>query len=634
MRNRLIACFLSLTLFFNSFAPCMAFAVGEGEQALDDSESEVTTSEIEQEARDTALQLGREYKENHPEEVAKALEEESSSVPAVAYTVADPYGVATADNIFETVEEILYLTRKYVIEIKDTVHGLFSSMTSIITAVVSYHDPDGADYSYGSMAYFVKWGYFVDLNMAADIETTMGDVADLLDSVGGSLGDDLSDAVWYLEHYLGYNPAGDDDDHVYKAAELLLYITNNTEFKDEDGNIYSLASMFHDFMEEFSLSNEENSTVFGLIASRLTYPVGNANYTAGYSLYQILQHIKSVDSHLSVLDDIYSELEDFKDTYQNSFLVEFFIVFNVLNERLQLVVDRLTYTTSGGDTYSASALLYNIWSRLNWPVDGVNYTAGYSLYHIMQNTFQLDYLDDVYARLSWSQDGTSFTVGYTMYQAWQRLKSIDGDLDKLDSISLIASRLTYPVGDANYTAGYSLYKILETITDVKARLNWNVDGTNYTVGYTMYQAWQRLKSIDSDLDVLDDISESLDLLVYNSFKQQLFDATDAFTSIFGALEFALIASSIDELTDTLETTFPFSLVAGFVAIIGLLQADPVAPSFDFPLPDGSGGTFVYTVDLSPFDPVAEVFRVLMTVTFCLGLIYVTRNFIFKGGSSE
>lgn len=112
------------------------------------------------------------------------------------------------------------------------------------------------------------------------------------------------------------------------------------------------------------------------------------------------------------------------------------------------------------------------------------------------------------------------------------------------------------------------------------------------------------------------------------------DVLTLWNTVIGTLDFVGIGTSISALGDTMKGVFPFSLVFDVVIIFGLFAADPVTPVFEVPFPDGAGGTYVHTFDMSMFDNLAAAFRVLITVSFCLGLAYVTRNFIFKTGGNE
>lgn len=137
-------------------------------------------------------------------------------------------------------------------------------------------------------------------------------------------------------------------------------------------------------------------------------------------------------------------------------------------------------------------------------------------------------------------------------------------------------------------------------------------------------------SLSHVIGKLDDLSFSVDLNV----EDQTSEVINFWDAAVGDLDTAAIGLGLTGLSDVLQKAFPFCLVFGLVAIFGLFVADPVAPSFDFPMPDGIGGSLIYTVDLSPFDAVAGVCRALITVVFIIGLIRLTKDVIYKGGSEE
>lgn len=84
-------------------------------------------------------------------------------------------------------------------------------------------------------------------------------------------------------------------------------------------------------------------------------------------------------------------------------------------------------------------------------------------------------------------------------------------------------------------------------------------------------------------------------------------------------------------TVALSDLFPFCIPFDLYNIISCFKADPVAPSAEITIPVGYDGTEftweTYTVDLSMFDPVASVVRVLEYVAFIIGLMLVTRKLI-------
>lgn len=96
----------------------------------------------------------------------------------------------------------------------------------------------------------------------------------------------------------------------------------------------------------------------------------------------------------------------------------------------------------------------------------------------------------------------------------------------------------------------------------------------------------------------------------------------------------VIETNLDnsKFTYGLKDFFPFCIPFDLYHIIEILNAEPVAPKFDIPIPsyDKSGNLTMsnkITVDLSIFDSVALVFRVCIFLVFMAGLIVITRNLI-------
>lgn len=78
----------------------------------------------------------------------------------------------------------------------------------------------------------------------------------------------------------------------------------------------------------------------------------------------------------------------------------------------------------------------------------------------------------------------------------------------------------------------------------------------------------------------------------------------------------------------LETIFPFCIPFDIYAFCSALNADPVAPSFEWRMqyaPLDLDYTFV--IDLSAFDSVAQVLRTMELLAFCVGLAFWTRHLI-------
>ena len=78
----------------------------------------------------------------------------------------------------------------------------------------------------------------------------------------------------------------------------------------------------------------------------------------------------------------------------------------------------------------------------------------------------------------------------------------------------------------------------------------------------------------------------------------------------------------------LETIFPFCIPFDIYAFCAALNADPVAPSFEWRMqyaPLDLDYTFV--IDLEAFDGAARVLRTMELLAFCVGLAFWTRHLI-------
>jgi hypothetical protein len=82
------------------------------------------------------------------------------------------------------------------------------------------------------------------------------------------------------------------------------------------------------------------------------------------------------------------------------------------------------------------------------------------------------------------------------------------------------------------------------------------------------------------------------------------------------------------LSPGLESVFPFCIPFDLIDCFKAFSAEAKAPCFEFPLKiERFGIDEVVTIDLSPWEPVAEICRVLMIIAFIVALISVTRNLI-------
>lgn len=79
----------------------------------------------------------------------------------------------------------------------------------------------------------------------------------------------------------------------------------------------------------------------------------------------------------------------------------------------------------------------------------------------------------------------------------------------------------------------------------------------------------------------------------------------------------------------LENVFPFCIPFDLIDLIGVLAAEPRAPSFEWVIPLSAIGADDYyiTIDLSVFDNIAKIVRTMELLAGCVGLALLTRNII-------
>ena len=78
----------------------------------------------------------------------------------------------------------------------------------------------------------------------------------------------------------------------------------------------------------------------------------------------------------------------------------------------------------------------------------------------------------------------------------------------------------------------------------------------------------------------------------------------------------------------LRSIFPFCIPFDFIALLNVLDADPVAPCFTFPVViPALDYREDFKLDLSIFDDVAEVIRICEKVSFLIFLMFATSKVI-------
>lgn len=78
----------------------------------------------------------------------------------------------------------------------------------------------------------------------------------------------------------------------------------------------------------------------------------------------------------------------------------------------------------------------------------------------------------------------------------------------------------------------------------------------------------------------------------------------------------------------LERVFPFSIPFDFIAVVNLLNAEPVCPEFTFRVYNPiSGQNIDATMSFERFETVAQVIRIVETIGFIVFLILITRSLI-------
>ena len=87
------------------------------------------------------------------------------------------------------------------------------------------------------------------------------------------------------------------------------------------------------------------------------------------------------------------------------------------------------------------------------------------------------------------------------------------------------------------------------------------------------------------------------------------------------------SGDMQHFTLDLKEYFPFCIPFDLYDFFTCLNADPVAPVIEWLIPLPGGDTYPLELDLSSFDPVAQLLRRLQLLLFCVGLAFKTRDLI-------
>lgn len=154
---------------------------------------------------------------------------------------------------------------------------------------------------------------------------------------------------------------------------------------------------------------------------------------------------------------------------------------------------------------------------------------------------------------------------------------------------------------------HNLYDVLKSVSDgfpsVVEAIN-NIDANSG--GLTSNQLGALLGAIDGVKDAI-----MLNAAV---------DFVDAVVGDFSGVVDALQASTLES---TMQSAFPFCIPAIVKQLLGLLQAEPMPPSFDFEI----GGEVMH-VDASQMQGFADIVSWACRFIFVIGLLFASRRFIF------
>ena len=170
-----------------------------------------------------------------------------------------------------------------------------------------------------------------------------------------------------------------------------------------------------------------------------------------------------------------------------------------------------------------------------------------------------------------------------------------------------------------------LTDILERIYDKLCEILENISqGFDYT-----------FEGFDSVLTYLDDITDQLkEIKRWTAYISAQIDELEKFTkNPKGGID-ELVNNAITKFKAPVElliTKFPFSIPWDMLIILEFFAEAPDVPYFEIPFVlESYGIDYTVVVDLSKFEPLSKLSRILLTILYIIGLMKVTTKIIQKG----
>lgn len=150
------------------------------------------------------------------------------------------------------------------------------------------------------------------------------------------------------------------------------------------------------------------------------------------------------------------------------------------------------------------------------------------------------------------------------------------------------------------------------------QLSFSFDDTNIVIW--LKRIYSRLGGSNTfQPDPISDDDGFLDWL-YQLWQNFLIDLLSVLPDSLGGL-----VETISQLTHY----FPFSIPWDLAALLALFEHEPVIPVFDIPFPYSAdeGGQVMLHIDLTDWDPVAQMVRPVFVVGFCMQLAFITKDLL-------
>lgn len=281
-----------------------------------------------------------------------------------------------------------------------------------------------------------------------------------------------------------------------------------------------------------------------------------------------------------------------------------------MNSRLNTIIDILgSMNGSSGGGASFLDVIVSVADAVSSVADAIGTWGEGGLIHIDEPTLNLD-------------------VGGLEFRLDKIIDSLGG---RSENVSVDLSEITRYLYTASNAGNVSVAAWLQRLYDLQSSRNAAFDSILEKLD-ALYDELENMELPSEGGADASGILSRLDAIIALLTADAAIDLADA---ILGNLDFADLLAQFADLASILESAFPFCLIFMIIAVLSVLAADPVTPSFDFAIPIGLNGEMYHcALDLSDYDGLAMLVRYLLFAAYCIGLFMSTKDHLYSSGGGE